>query len=72
VSEYQYYEFVAIDRPLTAVEMRQLRAISTRAEISPARFRNEYHWGDLKADPAKLVASYFDAHLYFASWARTG
>jgi hypothetical protein len=68
MSEYHYYEFVALDRPLTAKQMAELRAISTRAEISPTRFRNEYHWGDLKADPAKLMERYFDAHLYFANW----
>jgi hypothetical protein len=68
VSEYQCYEFVALDRPLIAKEMAELRAISTRAEITPTRFWNEYHWGDLKADPAKLLARYFDLHLYFANW----
>ena len=68
MSEYQCYEFVALDRPLSAKQMAELRAISTRAEISPTRFWNEYHWGDLKADPAKLVERYFDAHLYFANW----
>jgi hypothetical protein len=68
MSEHQCYEFVALDRPLTPKEMAELRAISTRAEITPTRFWNEYHWGDLKADPAQLLASYFDAHLYFANW----
>lgn len=68
MSEHQGYEFVALDRPLTAKEMAELRAISTRAEITPTRFWNEYHWGDLKADPAALLARYFDAHLYVASW----
>lgn len=68
MSEYQYYEFLAIDRPLTKREMGELRSISTRAEITAARFFNEYHWGDLKADPKELVARYFDAHLYFANW----
>jgi len=68
MSEYQCYEFVALDRPLTAKQMAELRAISTRAEISPTRFWNEYQWGDLKANPAKLMERYFDAHLYFANW----
>jgi hypothetical protein len=68
VSEYQCYEFVALDRPLTVKQMAELRAISTRAEISPTRFWNEYQWGDLKANPAKLMERYFDAHLYFANW----
>jgi hypothetical protein len=68
VSEYQCYEFLALDRRLTAQEMAELRSISTRAEITPTRFWNEYHWGDLKADPFKLLARYFDLHLYFANW----
>jgi hypothetical protein len=68
VSEYQSYEFIALDRPLTTAEMSELRAVSTRAGITPTRFWNEYHWGDLRADPAKLLARYFDMHLYFANW----
>jgi hypothetical protein len=68
MSEYQCYEFVALDRPLSAKQLAELRTISTRAEISPTRFWNEYQWGDRKADPAKLMARYFDAHLYFANW----
>lgn len=68
MSEYQCYEFLALDRRLTAQEMVELRSISTRAEITPTRFWNEYHWGDLKADPFELLARYFDMHLYFANW----
>jgi hypothetical protein len=68
MSEHQCYEFVALDRHLTAKQMDELRAISTRAEISPTRFWNEYQWGALKADPVKLMERYFDAHLYFANW----
>src|SRR5512141_2763041 len=68
MSEYQCYEFVALDRPLTPKQMAELRAVSTRAEISPTRFWNAYQYGDLKADPAKLMERYFDAHLYFANW----
>ncbi|WP_438043781.1 hypothetical protein [Sorangium sp. So ce128] len=68
MSEYQWYEFVALDRPLTPKQMAELRNISTRADITPTRFWNEYQWGNLKADPAKLLERYFDAHLYFANW----
>jgi hypothetical protein len=68
MSEYQSYEFVAVDDPLSPRSMAALRSISSRADITPTRFSNEYHWGDLKADPADLLARYFDAHLYFANW----
>jgi len=68
MSEYQYYEFLAIDRPLTADEMAELRALSTRAVITPVSFTNEYNWGDFKGDPEKLIQRYFDAHVYVANW----
>lgn len=68
MSEHQVYDFVAVDRPLTKQEIDELRAISTRAEISTTRFWNEYHWGDLKADPRELLARYFDVHVYVANW----
>jgi len=68
MSEYQYYEFLALDRPLTEKQRAELRSISTRAEITATRFVNEYQWGDLKADPRKMVERYFDAFLYLANW----
>ncbi len=68
MSEYQYYEFQALDRPLDDREQRELRAISSRATISSTRFANSYNYGDLKVAPATLVDRYFDAHLYLANW----
>ena len=68
MSEYQYYEFLALDRPLTAKQRAELRSISSRAEITATRFVNEYQWGDLKGDPRKMVERYFDAYLYLANW----
>jgi hypothetical protein len=63
MSEYQYYEFAAVDRPLTAEDMRRLRALSSRATITPTRFSNFYTWGDFKGDPAVLMDQYFDAFV---------
>jgi hypothetical protein len=34
MSEYQYYEFLAIDNPLTKQQQRELRGLSTRAQIT--------------------------------------
>jgi hypothetical protein len=68
MSEYQYYEFQAIDRPLGTTEQAALRAISTRARITSTGFTNTYEWGDLKADPIQLLERYFDVFLYLANW----
>lgn len=68
MSEFQYYEFVAIDRPLSATAQKRLRAITSRATITPTRLVNTYEWGDFKADPRDLIARHFDAFLYYANW----
>lgn len=68
MSEYQYYEFVALDRPLDARAQQELRAVSSRARITATRFVNTYEWGDLLGDPRALMASHFDAFLYLSNW----
>jgi hypothetical protein len=68
VSEYQYDEFLALDRPLTSKQREELRQLSTRAEITATRFTNEYHWGSFRGDPQQMMADYFDAFLYLANW----
>lgn len=68
MSEYQYYEFQALDRRLTAAEMAVVRSCSTRARITPTSFVNEYEWGDFRGDENAWMEKYFDAFLYFANW----
>ncbi|NUP50025.1 MAG: hypothetical protein HOW97_22345, partial [Catenulispora sp.] len=68
VSEYQYYEFRALDWPLTDEQYDYVRGLSTRAEISRTLFVNEYQWGDFRGDPAALMDLCYDAHVYFANW----
>jgi hypothetical protein len=68
MSEYQYYEFQAIDRPLDRADQEALRSISSRARITATSFTNHYEWGDLKGDPRELVEQWFDLHLYLANW----
>jgi hypothetical protein len=70
VSEYQYYEFRALDRRLTPDQQRRLRSLSTRAEISATRFANEYSFRNFRGDPGRLLEEYFDAYLYAANWGR--
>ncbi len=68
MSEYQYYEFQAIDRPLTAREMSELRSRSTRARITPTSFVNDYAWGSFRGNEDAWMEKYFDAFLYLANW----
>ena len=68
MSEYQYYEFQAIDRPLDQAAQEALRSISSRARITATSFINHYEWGDLNGDPRKFMERWFDLHLYLANW----
>jgi hypothetical protein len=68
MSEYQYYEFLAVDKALTSSQREELRQLSTRAEITATRFTNEYHWGNFRGDPRKMMERYYDAHLYVTNW----
>ena len=67
MSEYQYYDFRAMDRALTRAEMAELRSISTRAVITSTSFTNHYPRGDLQANPLKILETYFDAFVYVAN-----
>jgi hypothetical protein len=56
VSEYQYYEFLAVDRPLDDRQQAEVRSLSTRAAITATSFINEYHWGNfLRAQVSTLL-----------------
>jgi len=68
MSEYQYYEFQAVDHRLTRAQMDELRALSTRAVITPNSLTNTYHFGDFRGNPQKLMESYFDAHVYVSNF----
>lgn len=68
MSEYQYYEFQAIDRPLDGAAQEALRSISSRARITATRFTNHYEWGDFKGEPRELMEQWFDLHLYLTNW----
>ena len=70
MSGYQYYEFRALDRRLTAEQQQRLRSLSSRAEISATRLASEYSFGNFRGDPGRLLEEYFDAYLYAANGGR--
>lgn len=68
MSEYQYYEFQTAERRLSEKERQELRSYSTRAQITPTCFSNEYSFGDFKGNPDAWMEKYFDGYLYLANW----
>jgi chorismate mutase len=68
MSEYQRYEFMTIDRPLTRAQLDAVNALSSHIEASSTHALIEYHWGDFKHDPIKVLREFFDGFLYWANW----
>lgn len=64
MSEYQYYDFRAIDRSLTPSQMEELRHLSSRATVTNRRAEFVYQYGDFRGNDEKLVQEMFDMMLY--------
>jgi hypothetical protein len=56
MSEYQYYDFRAIDKPLDQDEMDDLRSLSSRAEITSFSLTNEYSYGSFRGKSEDLMS----------------
>jgi hypothetical protein len=68
MSEYQRYEFMTIDRPLTRAQLDAVNALSSHIEASSTHAFIEYHWGDFKHNPIGVLHEFFDGFLYWANW----
>ncbi len=68
MSTYQYYEFQAIDRPLTVKEQETIRGLSSRAEVTPHKAAFVYNYGDFRGGPEVILEKYFDVMFYIANW----
>lgn len=69
MTEYQYYEFQAIDRPLTPEEQQAVARLSSRVVPHPRRAVFTYSFGGgLSLRAEDLLVRYYDAMLYLANW----
>ena len=68
MSEYQRYEFMTIERPLTREQLDAVNDLSSHIEASSTHALIEYHWGDFKHDPVAVLREFFDGFLYWANW----
>lgn len=67
MSEYQYYEFVALDGPISDEGMKYAEGCSSRADVSRVHWRNVYNFGSFGGSVEELLQHY-DAHFYIANW----
>jgi hypothetical protein len=55
MSEYQYYEFVAVEGPISDEGLRYAQNCSSRAQVSRFRWQNVYHFGDVHGKVETLL-----------------
>jgi hypothetical protein len=63
MSEYQYYEFAAVDGPISDEGLLYARGCSSRADVSRLRWRNTYTFGDFHGSVNTLL-KYYDGLRY--------
>ncbi|TWT38465.1 hypothetical protein [Blastopirellula retiformator] len=68
MSEYQYVAFRATDAPVSAKNMEFMEDQSSRADITPWSFENEYHFGDFHGDADEMLRRGYDIHLHYANF----
>ena len=68
MSEYQFVQFMAVDKPVSTANLAFMRRQSTRADISAWQFTNEYHFGDFSGDAAEMLRRGYDVHLHYANF----
>ncbi len=68
MSEYQYYEWQTIDRPLSGQERAEVDSLSSHITVTASGAWVEYSWSSFKHDSLEVLARYFDAFLYEANW----
>jgi hypothetical protein len=68
MSEYQYVAFRAIDGPVSDKNLEFMRRQSSRAEITPWSFDNEYHFGDFHGNAAAMLRRGYDLHFHYANF----
>lgn len=68
MSEHQYVGFRAVDGPVAEENLDFMRRQSSRAEVTPWSFDNEYHYGDFRGNTAEMLRRGYDVHLHYANF----
>jgi hypothetical protein len=68
MSEHQIVAFRAIDGPVGEKNLEYMEQQSSRAEITPWSFDNEYHFGDFRGNADEMLRRGYDLHLHYANF----
>lgn len=68
MSEFQYYEFISIDKVLSKDTQKELSSLSSRAKVTGRSAKYIYSYGSFKGNEEEMMFAHFDAFLYWANW----
>ena len=68
MSTYQYYEFRAMDCPLTKEQRKEVASLSIRATVTSHQATFAYNYGDFRGNEEELMETHFDMMLCVANW----
>src|SRR5260221_2986443 len=68
MSEYQRYERMTSDRPLTRAQLDAVNRLSSHIDASSTHALVDYQWGNFKHNPLQVLHEFFDGFLYWANW----
>ena len=68
MSEYQYYEFCNLSKPLSKEVRKYMRSLSSRARISSHGASYVYNYGNFRGTPKQILLKYFDVFFYISNW----
>jgi hypothetical protein len=68
MSEYQFYEFQAIDRKLSPEDKKHVQSLSSRAKVTATNAQFLYSYSSFKNEPEELLDRCFDLFVYVANF----
>lgn len=68
MSQFQYYEFHAIDKTLSTEDLEAVRQISSRVRLSTHKAVFTYSYGSFRYKEEEVLLDHFDFMIYKASW----
>lgn len=68
MSEYQYYEFCRINEPISQEARKEMRSLSSRANVSTHGASYVYNYGNFRGKPKELLLKHFDVFFYISNF----
>ena len=68
MSEFQLYEFQALDRTLTSADREYLEQLSSRVSVTATSAQFNYSYGSFRGEPLEILERCFDIMLYQANF----